>query len=85
MVIPVVIPKIEFTATIFGFAIFILLVDYYPKTRVNAIDFPAVIPALPKLKVPEPLVTIACPFVPSTDGIVKVAVAAAPDATFKTV
>jgi hypothetical protein len=44
--IPVVLPNIEFTDTIFGFAIFILLVNYYPKTNVNAIDFPAVIPVL---------------------------------------
>jgi hypothetical protein len=44
--IPVVLPNIEFTDTIFGFAIFYLLVNYYPKTKVNAIDFPAVIPLL---------------------------------------
>jgi hypothetical protein len=44
--IPVVLPNIEFIDTIFGFAIFYLLVNYYPKTKVNAIDFPAVIPVL---------------------------------------
>ena len=44
--IPVVLPNIEFTDTIFGFAIFYLLVNYYPKTNVNAIDFPAEIPVL---------------------------------------
>ena len=68
MVIPVVIPKMDTTATIFGFAIFYLLVNYYPKTNAKAIDFPAEIPALPKLKTPEPLVTIACPLVPSATG-----------------
>jgi hypothetical protein len=41
---PVVLPNIEFTDTIFGFAIFYLLVNYYPKTNANAIDFPAEIP-----------------------------------------
>jgi hypothetical protein len=43
---PVVLPNIEFTATIFGFAIFYLLVNYYPKTNAKAIDFPAEIPVL---------------------------------------
>jgi len=65
---PVVLPKIDTTATIFGFAIFFLLVNYYPKTNAKAIDFPADIPALPKLKTPEPSVTIACPLVPSATG-----------------
>ena len=43
---PVVLPKIDTTATIFGFAIFFLLVNYYPKTNAKAIDFPAEIPVL---------------------------------------
>jgi hypothetical protein len=46
ILIPVVRPKIDVTATIFGFAIFFLLVNYYPKTNAKAIDFPAEIPVL---------------------------------------
>ena len=46
-------PTIDDTFTIFGFAI---IYSFYPKTIAIAIAFPVVIPAVPKLKVPEPFV-----------------------------
>ena len=64
-------PKILVTFTIFGFAIIITPWLFYPKTIDIAIAFPVVIPAVAKDNAPEPLVTIACPLVPSAVGKVK--------------
>ena len=61
-------PKIDVTFTIFGAAI---MYSFYPKTIAIAILFPVVIPAVSKLKTPDPLVTSACPLVPSAVGNVK--------------
>ena len=61
-------PSIVATDTIFGFAIINSFYCYYPKIIAIAIAFPVEIPAVAKLRVPEPSVTKASSAFPSAEG-----------------